>query len=158
MFNKKLKINLVCGLLFIFLSVCLSQELFAKPDLKVKGSIIAYYIAPEEMQGSFLGVTNILVIKVSKVLKGQETSKFIIVRFNGKKSNYFNSDFTENKDFKLELDRTNFCDDFIENLLFVRTSDDNKNIKKERSDLEFVLGANQNQIPNDVNMPCYFIK
>ena len=157
LFNEKIKIILVRGLLFLFLSVSLNQEISAKPNLTLKGNVVAYYIAPEEIQGSFLGITNILVVRVSKILKGQETSKFIIVRFNGKKNNYFNSEFTENEVFKLKLERTNICDDFIESLLFVRVFDVNKNVKKERSDLKFVPGVNENEIPSDNKIPCYFI-
>jgi hypothetical protein len=157
MFNEKLRIKLVCGLFFSLWLVLFNQELFAKPNLRLNGSIVAYGIAPEESQGSFLGITSILIVKISKVLKGQETSKFIIVRFTGKKSNYFDSEFTGKEIFKLNLERTDFCDDFIESLLYTRTFDENEIVKKERSDLKFVSGINENEIPADLKMPCYFI-
>lgn len=134
-----------------------SQEIVAKSNLKLKGNIIAYYFAPAESQGSFIGVTNILVVKVSKILKRRETSKFIIVRFIGVRNNYFKSEFKENEDFELKLERTVFCDDSIEGLLFVRTFDENKTVKEERSDLKFVPWVIENQIPSKAKMPCYFI-
>lgn len=154
--NEKLRVKLVRGLFFLFL-ILINQELFAKTDLRLSGSVVAYFISPEESQGSFLGSTSILIVKVSKVLKGRETSKFIIVRFTGKKSNYYDSEFTGKEIFRLNLERTNFCDDFIGSMLFVRTFDENENITKERSDLKFVSGMSENQIPADLKMPCYFI-
>lgn len=131
-FGEKIKTNVVRVLLFFFSCALLNQEIVAKPDLKLKGNIIACYFAPEESQGSFIGVTNILVVKVSKILKGRETSKSIIVRFIGVRNNYFKSVFKENEDFELKLERTVFCDDSIEGLLFVRTFDENKTVKKRK--------------------------
>jgi len=154
---RKLRMKLFLGVFLTFLIVLFNQELVAKPNLKLTGSVIAYGIADEEVQGSFLGITSILIVKVSKVLKGNETSKFIIVRFTGKKSNYFDSEFTGKEIFKLNLERTESCDDFIESMLYTRTFDENEIVKKERSDLKFVSGMNENEISADLKMPCYFI-
>jgi hypothetical protein len=157
MCNQKLRIKFISGFLFALLLFLCSQELFAKPKLKLNGSIVAYAIAPEEWQGSILGITSILIVKVSKVVKGRETSKFIIVRFTGKKSNYFDSEFTKEKTFKLNLERTDYCDASIESLLYANTFDEKEVVTKVRSSLTFVSGINESIIPAELKMPCYFI-
>ncbi len=138
MYIKHFRVGMVVSLLiFIFLQIS-NQEVFAKNRLEADGSIVAYSFSPPEWQTSFAGITNILVVEVSKVLKGKEKSKFIVVRFVGDRKEYAVSELTKGKIFRFNLERYNSCDTKIDNLMFVKDIDDNSNFIYHRSNLKFV--------------------
>jgi hypothetical protein len=146
-------------ILFIFVFVVVSnQTVLAKTDLKINGSVVAYSLPREEwFNFTFLGITNILVVKVLKVVKGKEKSEFIIVRYTGNRKDYPVSEFTINKVFRFNLEKYDWDGVRIKEYMFVRALDENDNIIFYRSDLKFVEGFGEQLIPKDLLMPTYFI-
>ena len=155
---KQLTKNLYV-LLFICLTVLVSaQTATAKTDLKIKGTVVAYWFASEALpKGSFLGVTDIFIVKVLKVVKGKQKSKFLVASFLGNRDDYPVLEFTADKVFEFNLEKFDIEEAGIERLMYTRTFDENNNIIIERNDLEFVNGFDERSIPKDLLLPQYFV-
>jgi len=141
---------------FLLLIICLivfNLPVSAKVDLKIEGSIHGYYFAPIEWQGSFLGITNIFVVRISKVLKGKENSEFIVVRFGGEGKEYDPAEFASGKTYPFNLRKIDWEGTTMDRLMYVKDIDEGGNFQYHRSKFELVGVEN---IPVETLMPDYY--
>lgn len=148
------KIKLTLILVCIFLSSAVQSSVEAKSNVKLIGSIAGYNIWRGPTV-SFLNVESILLLKVSKVIKGKVKSDYVIVRFFATPEDYSNrgKNVGVTKDYSLE--RRSDCDDTITNLLTFEIRNAQGEITDSYESLILSSDTNKEALPLTKKLPCY---
>jgi hypothetical protein len=139
-------------LTFLFASTLNTYEIQARQiDLKIRGSIVMYDVVPVGFNLSFSGPSMMYVVKISKIISGQESSNYIFVAST---KTFKKSDFKANKTIEFTLKRIKACDNKIKNYENLLTAGNGKPIPA----LKLSSGAKMEDMPLDETLPCYLFR
>ena len=141
----------------ILVIVASARFVDAGSKLVVEGNVLGYdlyLIRPT----SYPGLLYPVLFKVTKVIKGDEKSSYILVWFENLKRDFAIREFGLNKISSFTLERQTSCKRKIKSLMYKgRTLDDLGRIIEADQTFTLVPGIDKKSLPLEKKIPCYMM-
>lgn len=153
----KKKREIIFWILIIFLNLSnstLGQKIRFKENLKVNATVVAYDILSAKEKGN----TEVFFVKIDKIKKGKEKSKYLIItRFHSKDDSLVEKIIGGKIEWYFGLMRANYCDAKLRDFEYLEMKNQEGVVEKKYKRLEFIGESNTTNLPMDEILPCYLL-
>ena len=148
------QILLVVFIFILFQIPCLAQT----SKLKVLGTVIAEQRSFGHIYSDKNINLNYLIVRLDKIIEGQEKSNYVLIKHKWKLKDYPTLLDTENESqWNFSLKPDNGCSKSLREIQFALFGDDKGKISGLLPALKRKQGAETEQLPFSVTLPCYQI-
>jgi hypothetical protein len=134
----------------------LSLKVEARADLIIEGNVLGYNLYSIK-SSSNPGLMYPALVKVTKVLEGEEKSQYILLLFGIGDRGFAAENFGLNKTLTFKLKRQTFCDKKINSLMYPGLTLVNGKIVETSQTFTLVPGVDKESLPLKRKIPCYFV-
>jgi hypothetical protein len=139
----------------LFLGI-VPREVEARADLIIEGRVLGfdlYTIKPT----SYPGLMYPVLVKVAKVLEGEERSQYVLVLFESLEKDFALQNFGLDKASTFKLKRQIFCDQKIASLMYPGLTLQNGKVIETSQTFTLVNGVYKGSLPLKKKIPCYVV-
>jgi hypothetical protein len=145
--------------LFVFIFILFQIPCSAqKSKLKVLGTVIAEELSFGHIYSDKIINIKHLIVRLNKVIEGKEESQYILIKYKWRLKDYPTSLDTENESqWEFSLKKDNSCNKSLREIQYALFADDKGKINGLLPALKRKQGAETEQLPFSVTLPCYQI-
>ena len=154
--RNKLRFILDCLVVLMLIITANSTNGQATTDLIVNGNVLGYNLYTIKPTSN-PGLMYPALVRVTRVVEGEEKSPHILVLFESLKEEFALEIFGLDKTSTFKLKRQAFCDKKIESLMYPGLTLENGKQVTTPQTFTLVRGVSKKSLPLKKKIPCYFI-